>query len=312
MQAELPKVTRTYQNHHLDSTRWNVLVPRDDDIIITTSYKSGTTWTQQILQWMFYHDIDPIPELHAVSPWPDARFLGISHEQLGELCEGIERRRFLKSHLPLDGLPYWPQTKYLIVGRDPRDVFMSFFNHYSNYTEVAMGAMNDTPGRVGDALQPCPEDPREVFHDWITRGWFPWESEGYPFWSNLHHTETYWEYRHLPNFKFIHYSDMLADLEASVLEIAQFLDVDLSPEHLDRIVTETTFKNARARAAKLDEKLQVGKIFWKGGTDAFFFKGTNGRGRDVLTDSDLKLYEQAKQRVLSDDCAAWLESGGKV
>ena len=45
---------------------------------------------------------------------------------------------------------------------------------------------------------------------------------------------------------------------------------------------------------------------------SFFFKGTNGRWVDVLTPEDLELYEQARQRVLSADCAEWLEKGGST
>ena len=43
---DLPVMNRVYQNHHLDSTRWDLYKPRPDDIIITTAYKAGTTWTQ--------------------------------------------------------------------------------------------------------------------------------------------------------------------------------------------------------------------------------------------------------------------------
>jgi len=45
----LPEVTRIYQNHTFDSMRWQKFVPRDDDIVISTSYKSGTTWMQNIV-----------------------------------------------------------------------------------------------------------------------------------------------------------------------------------------------------------------------------------------------------------------------
>ena len=69
---DTPRVTRVYQNHHLDSTRWDVIVPRADDVIVTTSYKSGTTWAQQIMLELLYGQSDPRPELMEVSPWPDA------------------------------------------------------------------------------------------------------------------------------------------------------------------------------------------------------------------------------------------------
>lgn len=309
---DIPKRTRIYQNHHLDSTRWDVVVPRDDDIIVTTSYKSGTTWAQQILLHMIHPDADPMPDPRQISPWPDARFFGLSREDLEALCEGQERRRFLKSHLPLDGLPYWPQVKYLIVGRGPRDVFMSMHNHYWNYTELMMKMMNDSPDRVGDPLPLCPDDPKDLWPDWISRGWFEWESEGYPFWSNMHHTQTYWDYRHLPNFFFVHYNDMLVDLDREVGRIADFVDIALTDAQRARVVEETTFENAKRSSVAQAEKSGEGTAFWKGGVEAFFFKGSNGRWRDVLSEDDLVMYEEAKRRVLSPDCAAWLEKGGPV
>jgi hypothetical protein len=55
---------------------------RADDIVVTTSYKSGTTWTQTILLHVLYGDEEELPER--------------------------------------------------------RDVFMSLFNHYWNYTDLMM------------------------------------------------------------------------------------------------------------------------------------------------------------------------------
>ena len=44
-----PKKTREMHSHHFDSTIWNDSKFRDNDIIIGTYAKSGTTWTQQEL-----------------------------------------------------------------------------------------------------------------------------------------------------------------------------------------------------------------------------------------------------------------------
>jgi aryl sulfotransferase len=304
--SDAPKVTRVYQNHHLDSTRWEIFEPRPGDVVVTTSYKSGTTWMQQILLLLLRGSPEELPRLMQISPWIDARF-HTPREKLAETLNGLPDRRFVKSHLPLDGLPWYPEVKYLIVARDPRDVFMSLLNHYGSYTETAFAALNDTPGRVGPALHPCPEDPRALWRDWMTRGWFPWESEGYPFWSNLHHTQTYWEHRDLPNFLFVHYADMLADLEGQVRRVARFLEVDASDELIARTVDITTFANVK----KLIDLVPPsdGPEFFRGGLKTFFFKGSNERWREVLTDEDLALCEQAKQRVLSPDCAEWLERG---
>ena len=55
-----PKKTRELHSHHFDSTVWNDLAFRDDDIVIATYAKSGTTWMQQIVGQLLF-DGDPRP-----------------------------------------------------------------------------------------------------------------------------------------------------------------------------------------------------------------------------------------------------------
>ena len=45
---------------------------------------------------------------------------------------------------------------------------------------------------------------------------------------------------------------------------------------------------------------------WTGGAAHFFYKGTNGRWRDVLTEDDLALYERAAA-TLDPDLRDWME-----
>ena len=52
----LPQRTHIYQNHHFDSTRWDYFESRDEDIVIATSYKAGTTWTQAIVAHLLFPD----------------------------------------------------------------------------------------------------------------------------------------------------------------------------------------------------------------------------------------------------------------
>ena len=67
-----PKKVRELHNHHFDSTIWNDFSFRDDDIVIATYAKSGTTWMQQIVAQML---LGPDPELAVadMSPWLDLR-----------------------------------------------------------------------------------------------------------------------------------------------------------------------------------------------------------------------------------------------
>jgi hypothetical protein len=41
-------------------------------------------------------------------------------------------RRFIKTHTPLDGLPFDHRVTYVCVGRDPRDAGFSWSNHLAN------------------------------------------------------------------------------------------------------------------------------------------------------------------------------------
>jgi aryl sulfotransferase len=306
--SHTPIVTREYKNHHLDSTRWNAFRPRDSDIIVSTSYKSGTTWMQQIVHLLIFKDTPNALPVGLVSPWVDARFQGPLEEVLAGL-EAQTHRRFIKSHLPLDGLPYYPNVEYVVVARDARDVFMSLWNHYRNYTDDIMSRLNDRTGWSGESLPdpPVESEIRETWRAWMTRGWFEWESEGWPFWGNLHHTATFWPHRNLDNIRLFHYSDMLADLSGEIRRLADYLAIDIDDGELDRITEAATFDQMKKAYEPMDARMRSA---FKGGADAFLFKGTNGRWREVLEPEDLVLYDEAKARVLSPDCAAWLEAGG--
>jgi hypothetical protein len=125
---EWPERTHEYRNHHLDSTRWDRFTARDDDIFVTTAYKAGTTWVQRIVAALVFGGA-PLPgRLGEISPWIDARYMGPVEPVLAAV-EAQRHRRFIKSHLAADGLRFFPQAKYVVVGRDTRDVFMSLHNH---------------------------------------------------------------------------------------------------------------------------------------------------------------------------------------
>ena len=134
-------------------------------------------------------------------------------------------RRFIKSHLAADGLRFFPQAKYIVVGRNTRDVFMSLFNHYSSYTDRMFELFND-PDRPGPEFPRCPATPGELWPVWQKGNCgFRWESDGWPFWSHHHHLSTWWAIRELPNLLFIaHFGDLKADPETEMRRIAEFCE----------------------------------------------------------------------------------------
>ena len=305
MASTQPLVSHTYLNHHLDSTRWQAYTPRDDDVIIATYIKSGTTWMQTIISHLIFQDLQT-HSLMEVSPWIDTRLWPITKVKLAEFLDAMEHRRFLKSHLPLDGLPYYPAVKYIVVGRDPRDVFMSLWNHYRNYTPDFYERANQPLGAAEQPFPRCPQDVGAFWRQWMTEGWFEWESQGYPFWSILHHTQTWWAFRRLPNILFVHYNDLLQDLEGEIRRVARFLEIDAGEAFLSAIAHAVSFDTMKRKADRL---VPDHEVTFNSGAQVFVNKGTIGRWRGVLDEGDLKLYEAAVARKLSAACARWLENG---
>ena len=303
--SDRPVRTHVYQNHHMDSTRWDYFEWRSDDIVISTSYKAGTTWAQAIVAHLLFPDGNLPGPVGEMSPWLDMRT-----QPLELILNGLKaqtHRRFLKTHLPLDGLPYREDVRYLYVARDARDVFMSLWNHYSNHTDEAFVAMNSTPGRVGDEFPRLPDDIHAFWRGWITRGWFAWESDGWPYWSHLHHVQSWWDYRHLPNIQLVHFSDMLEDTEREVRRIASFLGIEVPEGAWSGIVEAVSFAEMKRRGERY---APGGGGHWKGGASTFLHKGTNGRWHDVLSRDEVRLYDAACERVLTPECRTWLENGG--
>lgn len=300
----MPRIEHVYQNHHMDSTRWNWFDPREDDIVVATSYKAGTTFTQTVVANLLFPAGEMPGPATFISPWLDLRVFPLELV-LGQL-EAQQHRRFIKTHLPLDGLPYYEHVKYVCVSRDPRDVFMSVLNHWGNHTPEFYALMNGLPGLVGDPFPEFVDDLKATWRNWITRSWFDWEIGGYPYWSHLSHALTFWQYRHLLNVLMLHFNDLLADLEGEMRRIADFLEIDVPAEHWPGVVRRCTFAEVKKDPSKV-----VGPnidFAFKGGADTFINQGTNGRWIGVLDDDDLALYRQAMS-ALPEDYARWLEAG---
>jgi aryl sulfotransferase len=300
--APFPARTHTYRSYGFDSRNWDLIPPREGDIVITTSYKSGTTWMQNIVLRLVFQG-RPLPAVSDVSPWIDR--YRTDPEPMRVQLAAQTHRRILKSHLALDGIPYRPGTRYIVVVRDARDVFMSLWNHMSNLTPATLSAINEAADRNGLPPLRVASDIHTFWHGWINRGWFPWETEGYPHSGNLCHTQSWWDFRHLPNIHFVHFNDLLANPTGEIARIATHLGVAVTASGVQRIAAETRFTALKAdAAAAAPMSASAADQTWHGGLGTFFFKGTNGRWRDVLSSAELVMYERAKQRALTPDCAA--------
>lgn len=289
----LPTKTRDIRNHHMDSTIWDDFRFRDDDVIVATYAKSGTTWTQQMVAQLM---LGPDPDLAVgeISPWVDLR-VPPKHVKLPEI-EAQTHRRCLKTHLPVDALRFSERAKYIFIGRDGRDVMWSMYNHHANANAQWYEALNDTPGRVGPAIEPPPDDICLYFRNWL-------EGDGYPFWPFWENIRSWWEIRELPNVMLLHFAELKRDMGGKMREIADFLCVEVDPAHWPQLELYCSFDWMKANAGKA---APLGGSFWDGGAQTFINKGVNGRWQEVLSNADSAAYEAKALAELGADCAAWL------
>ena len=299
MPPQWPTKTRELHNHHFDSTVWNGFPFRDDDIVIATYAKSGTTWLQQIIAQLLFEAADDLPVAH-MSPWVDLR-LPPAEVKLAEL-EAQTHRRFIKTHLPVDALVYSPRAKYLYVARDGRDVVWSLYNHHVNANHLWYQALNDTPGRVGPPIEKPPASIRRYFLDWL-------EQDGHPFWPFWENVESWWAIRGLPNLMLLHFEELRRDLPGQMRRVAAFLGITIDEARFPAMVEHCSFAWMKANATN---STPLGGAFWDGGAEVFINKGTNGRWRDVLTPEDNQRYETLARERLGEACAAWLAAAHPV
>jgi aryl sulfotransferase len=293
---EYPKKTRELHNHHFDSTIWNDFKFRDDDIVIGTYGKSGTTWTQQIVAQLLFNGQEGL-ETAEMSPWLDIRIP--PKEVKLPVVEAQQHRRFIKTHLPVDALVFSPRAKYIYIARDGRDVIWSMHNHHFNANDLWFDALNNTPGRVGPPIPRAPESIRDYFLTWL-------DNDGYPFWSFWENISSWWAIRHLPNVMMLHFSDLKADMPGQMRRIAAFLDIPIDESQWDTIVKHCSFDYMKKHATKT---APLGGVFWDGGAEVFIHKGQNGRWADTLTPEDNRRYLGMAEEKLGKECARWLLTG---
>ncbi len=288
-----PRKRRELHNHHFDSTVWNDFKFRDDDIVIATYAKSGTTWLQQIVAQLLFNGEEGL-EVAEMSPWMDLR-VPPKEVKLPQV-EAQTHRRFLKTHLPVDALVFSPSAKYVYIGRDGRDVVWSLYNHHASANEAWYQALNETPGRAGPPIERPPASIRQYFNDWL-------EKDGHPFWPFWENVGSWWAIRDLPNVYLLHFAALKADMPGEMRRLAAFLDIPIDEARWDAIVEHCSFDYMKRNATR---SVPLGGAFWEGGAEAFIHKGTNGRWRDVLSAEEIQRYETRAQAELGEACARWL------
>jgi hypothetical protein len=297
-----------YRSIVADSGRWDGFAFRPGDVVISTPSKCGTTWTQMLCALLIFDGPVFPAALDEVSPWLDMNI-----RPLGEVTAALAaqtHRRIIKTHTPLDGLPLHPEATYLVVGRDPRDVAISFEHHLANvdfarFLELRAAAVgNEDLAELSEGPVPS-EDPMEQFRTFVTDE-TPGGGGPPTLASMLHHLDTAWQIRREANVALFHYADLQADLEGELLRLARVLGIPCSPERARELAPEASLARMRERGADVAPNASQGT--WKD-VRAFFRSGGTGEWRERVSAADLAAYEARVGELVGPDLAAWVHGG---
>ncbi|XP_056389288.1 sulfotransferase 1C1-like isoform X2 [Hyla sarda] len=193
---------------------------REDDILIATFPKAGTTWMQEIVDLILLNG-DVERSMRAPSfmkvPFIDLnakpRIPGV------EAANTMESPRLIKTHFQIQLVPpsFWEKNvKVVYVARNAKDCVVSYY-HFQ---------------RMNKAL-PDPGTWNEYFSMFLA-GKNPWGS-----WFD--NVIGWWKAKDKHQILYVFYEDMIEDPKREIRKISKFLGKDLTEEVLDTIQLHTSF-----------------------------------------------------------------------
>ena len=276
-----------------DNRRWDSIDLRDGDIIVATPPKSGTTWMQTLIALLLSGDPDIEPELATNMPWVDFRLREI--EDVATRIQAMTNRRSLKSHTPLDGLPFDERVHYICVFRHPLDAHFSYRNHWRIIPLPFFGGWFPENDETG-----------VTFRRFLDGGAEGFDGDAMPLAHILRHYEKARALADRPNVSLFHYADMTRDLPSIISRLAQILGVMHPPKLMEDFVRVASFGHMKANAARYAPGARPGSDQFNQG---FFQSGSSGKWKGVLSGEEVAAYDAIMDRSLTPKDRAWLEYG---
>lgn len=138
---------RDYRGVVTDTDVWGWFDLRPDDVFVVTPPKCGTTWMLNIVMMLIHGRAVPDAGGSQHAPWLDAAFR--DRREITAFLDGLDRRRCIKSHTPMDGISYARQPTYIAVYRHPVDVHFSLRIHAANMKHDWLDHMFPEDERAG-------------------------------------------------------------------------------------------------------------------------------------------------------------------
>ncbi len=232
-----------------------------------------------------------------LSPWLD--WLITPQEDVYAQLARQDHRRFIKTHTPLDGLPFTHRVTYIVTGRHPLDVAVSLYHQGDNLDRQRIHEL------IGGTESAPRIKSRRPLHQWLIE-WIGHDADPGASLDSLPgllwHLTDAWRRRAEPNVILVHYDDLVADLDAEMHSLASRLNITVPEETWPNLVEAATFDHVRGRAGSIvPDPSGILKD-----QAAFFQRGTSGAGQETLTRLELLEYYRRVSRMAPEDLLDWL------
>jgi len=249
--------------------------PREDDVFICTYIKAGTTWTQQICHLLRNGGEQGDLTYAQSSPWLEAVTSPIlsQWEATGHTLESIKEMpgpRFFKTHANIQDLPGGTGTpKVIYVCRNPKDVVVSMLNHAKD--KPCFGFNGDLSHMLQFFMEGTCEN----------GSWFK------------HVLDWYNASKGNDRILFLHYEQMMADPAAAITKIAEFINIELTPELLEKVVEKSSLKSMKNNKAVTSQMAKFG-------ITAHIRKGGAGGWKNHFTVRQSETFDACYRELMKD------------
>lgn len=285
-----------YTSSDEDSGRWEGFELREDDIVISTRTKHGTTWMQNICALLIFQTPELPAPIADLSPWLD--WTTRPRAEVVAALDAQSHRRFIKTHTPLDGIPIDARVGYIVVARHPLDAAISLYHQQLNLDRVRWAQLTGNE-------PPDPATRIASLHDSLL-AWIEMDLDPRAYLDNLPgvawHLTDAWARRDEPNVVLVHYDGLQADLDGSMRRLSDRLGIPVDDGVWPELVDAARFGSMKARAGDaVPERNGVIRDH-----DRFFRAGVSGARFDELSAAEIARYEERMAQLTPGGLLAWL------